>query len=216
MRHDTAPLHLIFFFQAEDGIRDFHVTGVQTCALPIAGCAILPRRSRALRGARDRPRAAVGSLMSPRTMREITPQARGARAIANVRRGKRSSAYFAVQDAPCRGPSSARTRDSYAPRSPLRTASTAIFALTNASYIPSPESGSIRPAASPTSNTLSLANVELARRYGNRKPRRSLSAAKSIPCTSQSLRRWSRSRGPSLSQPPTPTLTWSPFGNTHA
>src|SRR5690625_1180819 len=26
---------LIFFFQAEDGIRDGHVTGVQTCALPI-------------------------------------------------------------------------------------------------------------------------------------------------------------------------------------
>src|SRR5690606_40607914 len=24
-----------FFFQAEDGIGDFHVTGVQTCALPI-------------------------------------------------------------------------------------------------------------------------------------------------------------------------------------
>src|SRR5690606_40061945 len=24
-----------FFFQGEDGIRDFHVTGVQTCALPI-------------------------------------------------------------------------------------------------------------------------------------------------------------------------------------
>src|SRR5690606_29272424 len=27
---------LFFFFQAEDGIRDFHVTGVQTCALPIS------------------------------------------------------------------------------------------------------------------------------------------------------------------------------------
>src|SRR5690606_10954179 len=27
---------LFFFFQAEDGIRDFHVTGVQTCALPRA------------------------------------------------------------------------------------------------------------------------------------------------------------------------------------
>src|SRR6266700_5050299 len=26
----------LFFFQAEDGIRDFHVTGVQTCALPIS------------------------------------------------------------------------------------------------------------------------------------------------------------------------------------
>src|SRR6266511_5064883 len=25
-----------FFFQAEDGIRDFQVTGVQTCALPIS------------------------------------------------------------------------------------------------------------------------------------------------------------------------------------
>src|SRR3712207_7708382 len=27
---------LIFFFQAEDGIRDIGVTGVQTCALPIS------------------------------------------------------------------------------------------------------------------------------------------------------------------------------------
>src|SRR2546430_7259674 len=29
----------IFFFQAEDGIRDLTVTGVQTCALPIYGAA---------------------------------------------------------------------------------------------------------------------------------------------------------------------------------
>src|SRR5437867_5339376 len=28
-----------FFFQAEDGIRDRTVTGVQTCALPISLCA---------------------------------------------------------------------------------------------------------------------------------------------------------------------------------
>src|SRR2546429_7080894 len=27
---------LVFFFQAEDGIRDVAVTGVQTCALPIS------------------------------------------------------------------------------------------------------------------------------------------------------------------------------------
>ena len=26
---------VFFFFQAEDGIRDYDVTGVQTCALPI-------------------------------------------------------------------------------------------------------------------------------------------------------------------------------------
>src|SRR5437763_5376014 len=30
---------LIFFFQAEDGIRDTSVTGVQTCALPIEALA---------------------------------------------------------------------------------------------------------------------------------------------------------------------------------
>src|SRR5262249_56504853 len=28
----------LFFFQAEDGIRDWSVTGVQTCALPIFSC----------------------------------------------------------------------------------------------------------------------------------------------------------------------------------
>src|SRR2546430_4030349 len=28
---------VFFFFQAEDGIRDLTVTGVQTCALPISG-----------------------------------------------------------------------------------------------------------------------------------------------------------------------------------
>src|SRR3712207_7995984 len=33
----------IFFFQAEDGIRDIGVTGVQTCALPIFGLQKGPR-----------------------------------------------------------------------------------------------------------------------------------------------------------------------------
>src|SRR5256885_6662580 len=32
---------LFFFFQAEDGIRDYKVTGVQTCALPIWAGALL-------------------------------------------------------------------------------------------------------------------------------------------------------------------------------
>src|SRR5690606_40848982 len=35
------PIRLRFFFQAEDGIRDFHVTGVQTCALPISDPQLL-------------------------------------------------------------------------------------------------------------------------------------------------------------------------------
>src|SRR5690606_16279822 len=54
-----------FFFQAEDGIRDFHVTGVQTCALPIcegAGPVLpappseaLPRRTLSARSAGTSP-----------------------------------------------------------------------------------------------------------------------------------------------------------------
>src|SRR5690625_4472057 len=37
-----------FFFQAEDGIRDGHVTGVQTCALPILNPATTNIFSRSL------------------------------------------------------------------------------------------------------------------------------------------------------------------------
>src|SRR5690349_23264258 len=47
-------LFFFFFFQAEDGIRDLYVTGVQTCALPICDG---PGRAGHLarRPARDRP-----------------------------------------------------------------------------------------------------------------------------------------------------------------
>src|SRR5690606_10071506 len=41
-RGSFSWLKLYFFFQAEDGIRDFHVTGVQTCALPILVHAAVP------------------------------------------------------------------------------------------------------------------------------------------------------------------------------
>src|SRR3954463_6007595 len=34
-RRRPLPGRTLFFFQAEDGIRDYRVTGVQTCALPI-------------------------------------------------------------------------------------------------------------------------------------------------------------------------------------
>src|SRR5260370_35642389 len=33
----SGSVFCLFFFQAEDGIRDSSVTGVQTCALPICG-----------------------------------------------------------------------------------------------------------------------------------------------------------------------------------
>src|SRR2546429_2863570 len=43
----NSPLSVFFFFfQAEDGIRDVAVTGVQTCALPIY---LVPARQRAQR-----------------------------------------------------------------------------------------------------------------------------------------------------------------------
>src|SRR5688572_31854796 len=37
-------LFFFFFFQAEDGIRDLTVTGVQTCALPISRVGTTPWR----------------------------------------------------------------------------------------------------------------------------------------------------------------------------
>src|SRR6266702_5630732 len=46
-------LYFFFFFQAEDRIRDGHVTGVQTCALPISpGKLTWSRFSRARSGGR--------------------------------------------------------------------------------------------------------------------------------------------------------------------
>src|SRR5256885_5124791 len=48
----------IFFFQAEDGIRDYKVTGVQTCALPISSgsdCPVDPNSQWPLRRANPSP-----------------------------------------------------------------------------------------------------------------------------------------------------------------
>src|SRR5207253_5245485 len=41
-------VYCFFFFQAEDGIRDGHVTGVQTCALPIFSVPQYTDQERAL------------------------------------------------------------------------------------------------------------------------------------------------------------------------
>src|SRR6266496_5059055 len=40
-------MFFFFFFQAEDGIRDLYVTGVQTCALPISASGGPARTQRA-------------------------------------------------------------------------------------------------------------------------------------------------------------------------
>src|SRR2546430_8221009 len=43
----------VFFFQAEDGIRDLTVTGVQTCALPICEAGLDQDQRRVLRAIED-------------------------------------------------------------------------------------------------------------------------------------------------------------------
>src|SRR5204862_5234413 len=52
-----CSLFFFFFFQAEDGIRDLYVTGVQTCALPISTGFFLARstRSRSRRACQEKP-----------------------------------------------------------------------------------------------------------------------------------------------------------------
>src|SRR6266852_7525776 len=46
MIHKDKSLTIyVFFFQAEDGIRDATVTGVQTCALPICPAVVRYRRA---------------------------------------------------------------------------------------------------------------------------------------------------------------------------
>src|SRR5258708_17443274 len=78
-----ASLHMagslaVFFFQAEDGIRDDLVTGVQTCALPIS----LPARSgssitTARCGKRGFPQRAVVMLEPERAGNARQPGAEG-------------------------------------------------------------------------------------------------------------------------------------------
>src|SRR2546430_15918238 len=70
---------MFFFFQAEDGIRDLTVTGVQTCALPIS------RSGDALSDAADRRAEAAPRPHGDR--RREGPARRGARRGARRRAG---------------------------------------------------------------------------------------------------------------------------------
>src|SRR5438034_2667723 len=62
-RRITVISFMFFFFQAEDGIRDHCVTGVQTCALPISG------RGPALRLARSTRSVDIGMSQDRRVPR---------------------------------------------------------------------------------------------------------------------------------------------------
>src|SRR2546429_246697 len=91
---DLAVIYIcfvcFFFFQAEDGIRDVAVTGVQTCALPISALV------------HDCPacRASPGS--SP--TREPSPPGRGRGESAFARRSTAVSFGSASFSSPCHSP----------------------------------------------------------------------------------------------------------------
>src|SRR5256886_8569633 len=75
-----------FFFQAEDGIRDLTVTGVQTCALPI--CRLSPTVCSSGISAR----AAKSQLLTCRTARSAKSRFRSGRSSApsvRLREGRR-------------------------------------------------------------------------------------------------------------------------------
>src|SRR5262249_56645922 len=64
-----------FFFQAEDGIRDWSVTGVQTCALPICGARQPGRRARVARArGGDRPARPLRGSLAARGGVRLAPE----------------------------------------------------------------------------------------------------------------------------------------------
>src|SRR3712207_6888653 len=64
MNNISSYLQDFFFFQAEDGIRDIGVTGVQTCALPI--CTHLPLLSDSTSAARPPRTPTSAAVIRPR------------------------------------------------------------------------------------------------------------------------------------------------------
>src|SRR2546430_10472487 len=60
----VGTIDFFFFFQAEDGIRDLTVTGVQTCALPILRDGFLVQSRRTTAGFLERRIMATRSMRS--------------------------------------------------------------------------------------------------------------------------------------------------------
>src|SRR5216683_6154439 len=83
---------IVFFFQAEDGIRDLIVTGVQTCALPISfACSAAAPKAQpqpAQVVAQERALAAMTSKAMPRLrtilMVEALPPAAGRKSPTKI------------------------------------------------------------------------------------------------------------------------------------
>src|SRR6266568_6741960 len=85
---------VFFFFQAEDGIRDGTVTGVQTCALPISS-RVGPHLPLHLLKAEGREQGAGGRVVGPCSV-DVEGR-RGGRSWANGPRHKRLAWLRAAQ-----------------------------------------------------------------------------------------------------------------------
>src|SRR5262249_58981720 len=80
LRLGSCDVYVVVFFQAEDGIRDWSVTGVQTCALPILRRGARGRAHRAPRVAVDIEEdlsLRVGELELEGALPEDRPKGRG-------------------------------------------------------------------------------------------------------------------------------------------
>src|SRR5256885_11434890 len=84
---------LFFFFQAEDGIRDYRVTGVQTCALPISAARLITAPITRSKAAESSLSAAVSSLSvwpASRARYEPSPRAAARSTPACLKIGRAS------------------------------------------------------------------------------------------------------------------------------
>src|SRR5690606_39901230 len=98
-----ANYFIFFFFPAEDGIRDFHVTGVQTCALPI-----FSRRSKR---AKASTRICVGAKEPKSTSVPAQSKTRASRRTAWVERPSRRVMARSEERRVGKGRRSGRSRD---------------------------------------------------------------------------------------------------------
>src|SRR5476651_50050 len=81
--HDAVRALVFFFCQAEDGIRDIGVTGVQTCALPI--CRATTSTSTPIRISPVRSASDLSKASADRTTRSCRTCRRGATSGACAR-----------------------------------------------------------------------------------------------------------------------------------
>src|SRR3712207_7382746 len=91
----------MFFFQAEDGIRDIGVTGVQTCALPISGLLAPRDRGAAAFRARRllRPDPPGGAALRQRPVHPALAPAAG-RSVRTRHRGPNTGGMRGAHHAP--------------------------------------------------------------------------------------------------------------------